>query len=328
MEYKNVTGHIYDIQGYAVHDGPGIRTTVYTKGCPLRCLWCHSPESQQYEFELGYLPVKCLGLELCQNACADACPNGAISAGEPVKALDGSGELKKAVIDRDKCAGCLKCTEACVTKALYPSGRAATVDEVCERLNKDRGFFQNGGGITISGGEAMSQFEFTFNLAKRLKDGGFHICLDTTGHAPTEDFERILPYIDLYLYDIKHMDASAHRKLTGVGNELILANARFLAEHGGALQIRVPVIPKLTDKEDNLRATAEFCVSLNARSKAVGFGEAVKLVQLLPYHSTGRMKYDRLGWRYRLKNVEPPSDAFMNGVLALFQSYGLNSQLH
>jgi pyruvate formate lyase activating enzyme len=223
------------------------------------------------------------------------------------------------IIDRSKCTGCLKCADACISKALYASGRDTTVDEVYERLDKDRGFFKNGGGITISGGEAMAQFEFTLNLAKRLKDSGLHICLDTTGFAPTKQFEEILPYIDLFLYDIKHMDTEMHKKLTGVPNELILENARFLAEHGGALQIRVPVIPKLTDKETNLRATAEFCATL---------GEAVKLVQLLPYHATGRMKYDRLGWQYKLKNVEPPEDAFMLKALELFQSYGLNAQLH
>jgi pyruvate formate lyase activating enzyme len=206
-----------------------------------------------------------------------------------------------------------------MTKALYASGRDATVDEVYNRVIKDRGFFKNGGGITISGGEAMAQFEFTFNLAKRLKDSGVHICLDTTGFAATKLFEEILPYIDLFLYDIKHMDSDMHKKLTGVPNEPILENARFLAEHGGTLQIRVPVIPKLTDKETNLRQTAEFCASL---------GDAVKLVQLLPYHKTGRMKYDRLGWRYRMTNVEPPDDEFMLKTLEMFQSYGLNSQLH
>lgn len=319
MEYKNVTGHIYDIQGYAVHDGPGIRTTVYTKGCPLHCLWCHSPESQHHEFELGYLPLKCIGTELCQNACINACPEAALSRDEAVQALDGSGSIQKAKIDREKCTSCLKCAGACITKALYSAGWDTTVDEVYDRVMKDRGFFQNGGGITISGGEAMAQFEFTYNLAKRLKDSGIHICLDTTGFAATKLFEEIMPYIDLYLYDIKHMDTAMHKKLTGVGNELILSNARFLAEHGGALQIRVPVIPKLTDKETNLRQTAEFCVSL---------GEAVKLVQLLPYHKAGRMKYDRLGWRYKLTNVEPPEEAFMQNALELFQSFGLNCQLH
>ena len=319
MDYDNVTGRIYDIQGYAVHDGPGIRTTVFTKGCPLRCFWCHSPESQSGDFELGYLPIKCLGLELCQNACADACPEFAISRNEPVQALDGSGMIQKAKIDRKKCKSCLKCASACVTKALYASGREATVDEVYDRVYKDRGFFKNGGGITISGGEPMAQFAFTYNLAKRLKNSGFHICLDTTGYAATEMFEEIMPHIDLFLYDIKHMDTEMHKKLTGVGNEPILDNARFLAEHGAALQIRVPVIPKLTDKESNLLMTANFCASL---------GESVKLVQLLPYHATGRMKYDRLGWRYKLANVDPPDDAQMAKALDIFKAAGLNCQLH
>lgn len=319
MEYKNAAGHIYDIQGYAVHDGPGIRTTVFTKGCPLRCLWCHSPESWHHGFELGYLPVKCVGLDLCQNACINACPEGAISRDEPVKDLAGSGMIQKAKLDRNKCTNCLKCADACVTKALYPSGWDTTVDEVYNRVIKDRPFFQDGGGITISGGEAMAQFEFTYNLAKRLKDSGIHICLDTTGFADTALYEKILPYIDLFLYDIKHMDPVMHKRLTGVSNERILDNARFLAEHGGALQIRVPVIPKLNDQESNLRSTAAFCAAL---------GDAVKLVQLLPYHKTGRMKYDRLGWRYKLTNVEPPEDAFMLNALEMFKSYGLSCQLH
>jgi pyruvate formate lyase activating enzyme len=249
----------------------------------------------------------------------DACPEGALSRNEPVQALDGSGLIQKVKIDRAKCTSCLKCVGACVTKALYSAGWDTTVDEVYDRVIKDRAFFKNGGGITISGGEAMAQFDFTYNLAKRLKDSGLHICLDTTGFAATALFEKIMPYIDLYLYDIKHMDSEMHKKLTGVGNELILSNARFLAEHGAALQIRVPVIPKLTDTETNLRRTAELCASL---------GEAVKLVQLLPYHATGRMKYDRLGLQYKLTKVEPPDEAFMLKALEMFQSFGLNAQLY
>jgi len=319
MEYENVTGRIFDIQGYSVHDGPGIRTTVYAKGCPLRCLWCHSPESIKHEFELIYLPIKCLGVDICQNACVDACPEGAILINEPVQALDKSGLIQKAKIDREKCVNCLKCTDVCVTKALYASGWDTTVDEVYDRVNKDRDFFKNGGGVSICGGEPMAQFDFTYNLAKRLKGSGLHVCLDTTGYAATELFEKIAPYIDLFLYDIKHMNSDMHRKLTGVENEPVLSNARFLAELGAALQMRVPVIPKLTDKEANLRQAAELCASL---------GEAVKLVQLLPYHKTGRMKYERLGQRYKLASLEPPEEAFMLKTLEMFQSFGLNSQLN
>ncbi|MDR2531190.1 MAG: glycyl-radical enzyme activating protein [Oscillospiraceae bacterium] len=320
MEYRNAPGRIYDIQGYAVHDGPGIRTTVFTKGCPLRCLWCHSPESQKYTYELGYLAVKCLGTDVCKDACINACPNGAISKDEPKKALDGSGTMiTKAKIDRGKCVGCLKCSDSCIPKALYATGWDTSVDEVFERVYKDRDFFTKRGGITISGGEAMAQFEFTLNLAKRLHEVGIDVCLDTTGYAKTELFAQIIPYVNLFLYDIKHMDSTMHEKLTGVGNELILENARYIAAHEGALQVRVPIIPKLSDGEPNLRATAQFCSEL---------GEACKLVQLLPYHKTGRMKYERLGWKYRLTNVEPPSDAFMQYALELFLSYGLTCQLY
>jgi len=320
VEYKNVSGRIYDIQGYAVHDGPGIRTTVYTKGCPLTCLWCHSPESQKYGLELGYLPIKCLGVELCENACINACPVGALTPDEPVEKLDKSGMIRKPIIDREKCTGCLKCAEACLTKSLYASAYDTTVDEVYDRVMRDSSFFKkNNGGITISGGEAMAQFDFTLNLVKRLKDSGIHICLDTTGFADTAMYAEILPYIDLFLYDIKHMDSAMHERLVGVGNELIHENARFIAENGGAIQIRVPVIPKLSDQAENLRKTAEFCVSL---------GKAVTLVQLLPYHKTGRMKYERIGWKYKLTNVEPPDDEFMEKTLEMFKSYGLPAQLH
>lgn len=319
MEYENVRGHIYDIQGYAVHDGPGIRTTVYTKGCPLRCLWCHSPESQQHRFQLGWLDLKCIGTELCQSACVNACPEGALSAAEPSKRTGTEELVRKVNIDRAKCTDCLKCAEVCVTKALYVSGWETTVDEVYDRLMKDVGFFENGGGVTVSGGEAMAQFDFTYNLLKRLKDKDIHICLDTTGFAPTAQFEKIMPYVDLYLYDLKHMDTKHHEKLTGVPNELILENARFLASHGGALQIRFPIIPKLNDSAENLRATAAFCVEL---------GDAVKLVQLLPYHKAGRGKYERLGWKYRLTNVEPPTEDFMQQALELFQGMGLPAQIH
>ncbi len=319
MEYENVSGRIYDIQGCSVHDGPGIRTTVFTKGCPLRCLWCHSPESQSFGFELGWLALKCLGTDLCEDACLKACPRGAVSRGEPSKRM-GTGELvTKPLIDRTRCGGCLKCAEVCVAQALYAAGRDTTVDEVFDRLLRDLPFFENGGGVTVSGGEAMSQFAFTLNLVKRLKGSGVHICLDTTGFAPAEHFLEILPYVDLFLYDVKHMDSRRHKALTGVPNELILDNARLLAERGARLQMRFPVIPKLNDSRENLEATADFCRSL---------GDAVTLVQLLPYHKAGRSKYERLGRPYRLTNVEPPPDSVMQEILELFTARGLPTQIH
>ncbi len=319
MDYVNAKGRIYDIQGYAVHDGPGVRTTVYTKGCPLSCLWCHSPESQGFGFELGYLDVKCVGTAECGGKCVKACPRGAVIPAPLSKATGREELIERVNIDRGICNNCLACTDVCIPGALYKSGWDTTVDEVFERLMKDRVFFKNGGGVTISGGEAMSQFNFTYNLAKRLKGEGLHICLDTTGFAPPERFVDILPYIDLFLYDIKCMDSKLHKKMTGVPNELILSNAGLIAENGGALQIRMPIIPKLNTREEFLRQAAEFCVSL---------GAAVKLVQLLPYHASGRGKYGRLGLEYRLKNVNPPSEEYMQKLLKLFESYGLKCQVH
>lgn len=315
---ENVSGRIYDIQGFAVHDGPGIRTTVFTKGCPLHCLWCHSPESQFYELELSWLPVKCTGIEKCGGHCVKTCPNGALTLAEPEKSwMDGS-MVTKAGIDRTKCRSCLSCASACPAKALSPSGYDTTVEEVFARVAKDRFFFKKEGGATISGGEPMAQFDFTYHLAKRFFDSGINVCLDTTGYAPAEQYLKILPFINLFLYDLKHMDSEKHEKFTGVPNALIHANARLLAESGAALQIRVPVIPKLNADWDNLKKTAEFCAEL---------GVSVRLVQLLPYHSMGKSKYVRLGWPYKLKNVDPPAEEYMQKALELFNAYKLPAKI-
>ena len=316
---SDIIGRIYDIQGYAVHDGPGIRTTVYTKGCPLHCLWCHSPESQRDADELSVLPVKCLGTELCEDACLNACPTGAITRLSPEKSLRDGSMISKIAVDRTLCDNCLACAKVCIGRALKPSGREISVEEAFKRIEKDSFFFSDGGGATISGGEPMAQFEFTLALAKRLHDTGIHVCLDTTGFAPAEHYLAILPYVDLFLYDLKHMDSQQHRRLTGVPNELILSNVKLLAAHGGALQIRMPVIPKLNNSRENLVRTAEFCALL---------GDAVKTVQLLPYHNLGRSKYERIGWEYKIKNIDPPDEDYMNEVLALFLSYGLPAKLH
>lgn len=316
---ENITGRIYDIQGFSVHDGPGIRTTVFTKGCPLRCLWCHSPESQRYPYELSYLNIKCIGVELCGGLCLNACANGALRVLEAEKSSVSEEMAAKVEIDRSKCVSCLKCTEACPSKALVPSGRESCVEDIYARVEKDRIFFKKDGGVTISGGEPMSQFEFSCNLAAKFHENGINVCLDTTGFAPAEQYLRILPYIRLFLYDLKHMDSARHEKLTGVPNEMILSNAGVIADGGGALQIRVPVIPKLNADWENLARTADFCA---------GLGEAVQQVQLLPYHSMGKSKYERLGWIYKLTNVDPPGDEFMAKVLELFESRGLPAMIH
>ncbi|MDR2610818.1 MAG: glycyl-radical enzyme activating protein [Clostridiales Family XIII bacterium] len=325
---ENLTGRLYDIQGFSVHDGPGIRTTVYLKECPLRCLWCHSPESVSRDYELAWFDVKCIGIELC-GKCLNACPAGALSAGAPEPVLAGAEggtpenteprTITRVNIDREICTVCLACTRACSPKALAPSGYEMSVEAVFERVNRDRPFFGDDGGVTISGGEPMAQFDFTYALARRFKADGVSVCMDTTGFAPGKRYLDILPFVDLFLYDLKHMDSERSKKLTGVPNEMILENARLIAANGGRFQIRVPIIPKLNDSEENLRRTAEFAASL---------GDAVADMQLLPYHKLGSAKYARIGRQYPLTNVEPPPDKTMHEYLDLMLSYGLPAHIH
>ena len=316
---EELIGNVYDIQKFSVHDGPGIRTTVFLKGCPLRCLWCHSPESQRFESDLAFMEMKCIGLEVCA-LCMKACGQGAVSAGEKKKSLTEDKEITVPVVDRARCVTCLKCAEACPSGALYDPKKPMTVEEVFTAAAKDKKYYdKSGGGVTISGGEPMSQFPFTLALAKRCHEAGITVALDTTGFAPTERFLEILPYVDLFLYDLKHLDSKSHKNLTGVPNDLILENARVLTKAGGRFQVRFPMIPKLNATPANIRATAEFCVEIQ---------DGIDVVQLLPYHKFGATKYDRLGIQYRLTNVEPPSDEFMQEALQLFQGMGLKAMIH
>ena len=313
------TGNVYDIQKFSVHDGPGIRTDVFLKGCPLRCLWCHSPESQSFDSDLAYMEIKCVGLEECSE-CVKACSRGAISPGEPKPDLKGEKEIRRPLIDRTKCGVCLACASACPSRALYDPKKPMTVEEVMRVVRQDKRYYEkSGGGVTVSGGEPMSQFEFTLALMKQCKAEGFNTALDTTGFAPQERFMEILPYVDLFLYDIKHMDSVMHERLTGVPNELILQNARALVKAGARLQLRYPMVPKLNAGEKNIRATAEFCAEIR---------DGIDVVQLLPYHGFGASKYERLGRTYKLTNVQAPSDEFMKDALKLFQSMGLNAMIH
>jgi pyruvate formate lyase activating enzyme len=321
---ESIKGRLYDIQGFSVHDGPGIRTTVYLKGCPLRCLWCHSPESVFRDYELSCFDVRCVGTEDC-GLCVPACPNGALSPGKPAAAPvqgESSAETRsitRVEIERSVCTSCLACTMVCPTKALAPSGYENTVDEVVERVERDRPFFAEDGGATISGGEPMMQFDFTRRLAQRFKESDIGVCLDTTGYAPGERYDDILPWIDLFLYDLKHMNSERHKRLTGVPNELIHENAIRISKNGGKFQIRVPVIPKLNDSSENMKAVAEFCLKL---------GDAVVDLQLLPYHKLGAAKYTRIGKTYPLRNSEPPSDETMREHLSFMLSHGLPAHIH
>ena len=316
---KELTGKIYDIQGFSVQDGPGIRTTVFLKGCPLRCPWCHSPESQSFAPQLSWISMRCVGTEACDSRCIKACTKGAIELGETRKDSLSGKELQLVHVKRDVCDNCGDCTAACHPHALYICGKDYTVDEVVEIALRDKSFYEHsGGGVTVSGGEALSQPEFTLALLKALKEHGIHTALDTTGFTKWEKIEAVLPYVDLFLYDLKHMDSEKHRKMVAVPNEPILENALKIAEAGGKFQIRIPVIPMFNEDEENIRATAEFCCRIK---------DAVEVIQLLPYHNMGVSNYQRISYEHAVEAV-PPSEEKMQKLREIMASYGLNVVIH
>ena len=295
---------IFDIKRYAIHDGPGIRTTLFLKGCPLRCVWCHNPESLAYRPEVGFYREKCVAC----GTCASVCPESAI------RMKDGIPET-----ERSRCTGCFACADACPADARTGYGALREVGELAGKLLQDRAFFENsGGGVTISGGEPLCQIDFVVEVLQGLKANGIHTALDTTGFAPWETVERTTPYVDLYLYDLKHMDSAKHKATVAVPNERIKENAQKLAQAGKKLQVRIPVIPRFNEDEENIRATAEFCV---------GLGDAVEVVQLLPYHNMGVMKYLRISDGKPLE-ATPPSDEKMAHLRDIMASYGLNVTIH
>ena len=318
MEEKVLTGKIYDIQGFSVQDGPGIRTTAFLKGCPLHCPWCHSPESQAFYPQLSWISMRCQGIDMCQSRCIKACPKNAIELGDTRKDPKTQEDIQMIHVVRDLCDNCGKCAEVCHPDALFICGKDYTVDELVARILQDRKFFKMGGGATISGGECLSQVDFVVEVIKRLKEENINVALDTTGYATWETVQRVMPYVDLFLYDLKHMDSKKHQAVVGVPNEPILRNAKLIAEAGGKMQIRIPVIPMFNHDEENIRKTAEFCKEL---------GDAVTVVQLLPYHNLGVTKYLRISDK-PVAEATPPSDAYMQKLKSIMEEYGLNVTIH
>lgn len=288
---------IFNVQKFCVHDGPGIRTTVFFKGCPLHCLWCHNPEGQTHAKQLLWNHEKCM---LC-GRCIEICPAHAIGRSD--------GTLS---YDARLCLRCGRCAEACVNNAREIVGVEYTIGELLDEIERDRPFYdQSGGGVTLSGGEAMSQIEFVAELAAACRKRGISVAVDTCGAAPFGDFERIMPYVERFLYDVKVMDPALHRRYTGRDNRQILDNLRRLAADGANVNLRLPLIEGVNADDANIGAVIELAAQLHIRD-----------VNLLPYHKIGQDKYARLRRRRRQTEMAAPSQARMDQIRTMFEERG------
>lgn len=295
---REIRGRIFEIERFAINDGPGIRTIVFMKGCPLQCQWCANPESQKPYTQLMYWINRCIG---CKR-CISRCPNRALS-------WDGS----KIVIDRSKCVKCGTCAQACNSNALTTVGEEKTVEEVMKIVSRDERFYKkSGGGVTFSGGEMLAQAEFVTQLAKACKEKGYHTCVESCGFAPWDKIAMLMNYIDVFLYDFKCMDSARHKHFTGVPNEGILNNYKNLLKHGKTVVTRVPVIPGVNNNMENFQALADFLLEYNPGCR----------MDLLPYHSLGVSKYDRLSMDYKLRDLATPSEEEMEGYRRFFLDKG------
>ena len=291
---------IFNIQRFSTHDGDGVRTTLFFKGCPVKCKWCHNPESQHFYPELITYKSKCTSC----GRCIPKCPKGAISFTD--------GEV---VTDRTICENCGKCTDACLNEARELAGKEYTVQEAFKEAMKDRMFFErSGGGVTLSGGEVMVQdMDFVEALCRKLYREGISVFIDTCGYAPFENFERILPYVDTFLYDIKLLDPEEHKKYIGVDNALILENLKKLSEKGARIYIRIPTI-------GGVNATQGFMEDVIKFLKENGIQPAE--VSILPYHDMGKSKYGNLSRDYDSESMSVPSNDFCEHFKLLFEKAG------
>lgn len=309
MESDKDKGVVFNVQRFSLQDGPGIRTTVFLKGCPLTCQWCSNPESQIGTPQLALFKTKC---DRCGN-CVYTCPEHAIC-------FDNRGSVS---LNRKHCTLCGECAQICFPKALILYGEQMTVGELLEVVVRDKIFYQSsGGGITVSGGEPLMQPLFVSNLFEACHREGISTCLDTCGYASHEVVEHVLPLSDVVLFDLKHMDPRTHRRLTGKSNNPILANAKLAAKLAAKsntlLVFRLPLVPGINDSLENLRQTAGFIRSLD------GY---VADLDILPYHRLGMGKYEALGRRYSLKKVQSLKPERLAWVKSIFQGIGVDSHI-
>lgn len=303
-------GIIFDIQRFTIHDGPGIRTELFLKGCPLRCDWCSNPESQMASIQLGVYKTQCISRKKC-GACEKACPEEGI-----LKFTRG----KLISIDGNKCTNCLACYQACPSDAIKQWGKAMSVEECMKEIRKDKGYYErSGGGVTVSGGEPLLLSDFVAALFKICKEEGIHTCLESSLYADWKEIEKILPYTDLIISDIKHLDTNIHKKYTGVDNERILENLKRLANEKCELILRIPIIPNVNEDMDNIKATAEFILN--------ELGGNVKTLQLLSFMRLGEEKYRSLGMPYKMQDIKFNRRSFqkrINEIADYFNNRGIH----
>lgn len=288
---KKSTGLVFDIKKFAIHDGPGIRTTVFLKGCYLKCLWCHNPESLESTPEIAFQPERCIGC----GYCLQICPNGCHILIQ-----------NQHIYERNHCVRCGRCTLECYSGALEISGKVMTTEAVMAEVLKDKPFYEtSNGGMTISGGEPMLQFDFTKSLLKAAKKYQLHTCLDTSGHAPFEKYQQLFNDVDIFLYDIKETDATRHQEFVGVNNQLILKNLFDIDAAGKSIIIRCPIVPGLNDRLDHLTKIAEISNRL----------KNLLQIDVLPYHPLGNSKSNRFGKESALQKLAFPPDEQINSWL-------------
>lgn len=298
-----IKGMVFDIKKFSIHDGPGIRTTVFFKGCPLRCWWCHNPESQALEPELVFRANRCIRCEACLSVCAQ----GAISWDGDVVSTD-----------MEECVLCGACVEVCYAEAREIVGREMAVVQVMAEIERDVAFYdESGGGVTFSGGEPLLQRDFLLALLRACKEKEIHTAVDTCGFATWETLDGIRKHVNLFLYDLKLMDEAKHRKFTGVSNELILRNLEVLSAQGHNIFLRVPVIPGINDDEESVRQIGTFAATLPHLDQ----------VDILPYHQAAAEKHHRLNRIYDLPETRPPSDERMAAIAQILGGFGLHVKI-
>lgn len=303
-------GIVFNIQRFTIHDGPGLRTELFLKGCPMRCQWCSNPESWVPHIQVGVYKTKCISHKKC-GACEEVCPHAGT-----LQFVRG----KLAAIDRSQCTDCLACYNECPSDALKQWGKSMSVEECMKEIRKDQGYYErSGGGVTVSGGEPLMQSSFVAELFQACKQEGIQTCCESTFYTDWEEIEKILPYTDILISDIKHMDTQVHQHYTGAPNEKILDNLKRLAAQGREIILRLPVIPGVNDDQKNIEATADFILH--------EMGGKIRTLQLLSFMRLGEEKYASLGIPYPMTEVKFNRKSFQKHVeeiAAYFNSRGIH----